>query len=62
MGPLEKVIFMISIFLFAVGFGLVVDGKKMSQRQIRESEDLDYRIAMNPYQLMAKKEKTPSVR
>jgi hypothetical protein len=49
-GSIEKFSIFGAIFFFAFGVGLLVDGKKLHQTQVRLSERVDYKSTLNPYQ------------
>ena len=49
-GTIEKLSIFGAIFFFAFGLGLLVDGKKVFQNQLRLSERVDYKVTLNPYQ------------
>ena len=45
----ERIPLLISLFFFAFGIGMIVDGKKMYSKQLRKSERVDYHATLNPY-------------
>ena len=47
---IERIALFASLFLFAFGVGLMVDGKKKYASQLRLSQRVDYRSTLNPYQ------------
>ena len=48
-GSVEKMSLFASIFFFAFGIGLIVDGKKLHQAQLKVSQRVDYKTTLNPY-------------
>jgi len=45
----ERIPLLISLFFFAFGIGLIVDGKKMYSKQLKQSERVDYHATLNPF-------------
>ncbi|MBS1959441.1 MAG: hypothetical protein JST80_08220 [Bdellovibrionales bacterium] len=45
----EKAALFASLFLLAFGLGLIMDGKKLYNRQIKISQRVDYKSTLNPY-------------
>ncbi len=48
-GVVERLALLASLFFFAFGIGLIVDGKKIYSHQLRVSERVDYQATLNPY-------------
>ncbi len=46
----ERLALFSSLFFFAFGIGLMVDGKKLYAHQLRISQRVDYKATLNPYQ------------
>lgn len=46
----EKAAIFASLFLFAFGMGLLIDGKKIYATQLKFSQRVDYKSTLNPYQ------------
>lgn len=46
---LEKVTISLAFVFISFGFGLMVDGKKMSDKELEQSTHVDYRSTLNPY-------------
>jgi len=46
----ERTALFASIFFLAFGLGLMTDGKKLYQNQLKLSQRIDYRATLNPYQ------------
>jgi hypothetical protein len=49
LGSIEKMSLFASIFFLAFGTGLIVDGKKTHQEQLRASKRVDYKSTLSPY-------------
>ncbi len=49
LGSIEKMSLFTSIFFLAFGIGLIVDGKKVYQEQLRASKRVDYKSTLSPY-------------
>ena len=49
LGSIEKMSLFASIFFLAFGAGLIVDGKKVHQEQLRASKRVDYKSTLNPF-------------
>ena len=47
---LERTALFAALFFFAFGFGLLFDGKKLYEKQLRISQRIDYKNTLNPYQ------------
>ena len=45
----EKAALFASLFLLAFGLGLIMDGKKLYNRQVKISQRVDYKSTLNPY-------------
>lgn len=46
---IERAALFASLFFFAFGIGLIVDGKKLYANQLRVSQRVDYKSTLNPY-------------
>ena len=46
---IERVALFASLFFFAFGIGLIVDGKKLYASQLKLSQRVDYKSTLNPY-------------
>jgi hypothetical protein len=49
LGSIEKMSLFTSIFFLAFGVGLIVDGKKVYQDQLRASKRVDFKSTLSPY-------------
>ena len=47
---IERLALFASIFFVAFGIGLIADGKKLYQNQLKLSQRVDYKSTLNPYQ------------
>jgi hypothetical protein len=47
---IERAALFASIFFLAFGVGLITDGKKIYQNQLRLSQRVDFKATLNPYQ------------
>lgn len=47
----EKIVILLSLFLFAFGVGLIVDGKKIYSQQLKVSQRVNYKSTLNPYRV-----------
>ena len=45
----ERSTLFVSLFFFAFGVGLIADGKKVYNKQLKLSQQVDYRATLNPY-------------
>jgi hypothetical protein len=46
----ERMALFASIFFLAFGMGLITDGKKLYQNQLKLSQRVDFKATLNPYQ------------
>jgi hypothetical protein len=46
---LERTPLLISLFLFAFGIGMIVDGKRLYSKQLICSERVKYHATLNPF-------------
>lgn len=46
----ERAALFASIFFLAFGVGLMTDGKKIYQQQLKLSQRVDFKATLNPYQ------------
>lgn len=47
---IERMALFASIFFLAFGVGLMTDGKKLYQNQLKLSQRVDFKATLNPYQ------------
>ena len=47
---IERMALFASIFFLAFGVGLITDGKKLYQNQLKLSQRVDFKATLNPYQ------------
>jgi hypothetical protein len=47
---IERMALFASIFFLAFGVGLITDGKKIYQNQLKLSQRVDFKATLNPYQ------------
>ena len=47
---IEKIALFVSLFLFAFGLGLISNGKKVYENQLKVSQRVDFKSTLNPYQ------------
>jgi hypothetical protein len=45
----EKAAFLAALFLLAFGLGLIADGKRLSARQQKLAQKIDYKSTLNPF-------------
>ena len=45
----ERSTLFVSLFFFAFGIGLITDGKKVYSKQLKLSQQVDYKSTLNPY-------------
>ena len=45
----ERVPLFAALFFFSFGMGLITDGKKMYNHQLKLSQRVDYKATLNPY-------------
>ena len=48
-GTFEKFALIAAVFFLAVGAGLLYDGKRLFQEQLKTSERVDFKRTLNPY-------------
>lgn len=46
---MERTPLLISLFLFAFGIGLIVDGNQIYKKQLHRSERVNYHATLNPF-------------
>jgi hypothetical protein len=46
---IERTALFAALFFFAFGIGLMIDGKRLYQNQLRLSQRVDYKSTLNPY-------------
>ncbi len=46
---LERTPLLISLFLFAFGIGMIVDGSRLHSKQLLRSERVNYHATLNPF-------------
>jgi hypothetical protein len=46
---IERTALFFALFIFALGVGLMVDGKRLYASQLKASERVDYKSTLNPY-------------
>ncbi|MBC7397589.1 MAG: hypothetical protein H7333_09105 [Bdellovibrionales bacterium] len=46
---IERIALFASLFFFAFGIGLMVDGKKLYANQLKMSQRVNYKSTLNPY-------------
>lgn len=46
---IERSALFVSIFFLAFGIGLIADGKKLHVKQLKLSQQVDFKSTLNPY-------------